>query len=79
MFCDMPFRSEMSVRLSFSAVDVSVPTAFESANGVGGKASTPSLASLVLACAYASWAFARDLVGRHAEETSPSAVDVYSG
>ena len=78
MFCEMPFRSEMSVRLSFSAVDVSVPTAFESANGVGGKASTPSLASLVLACAYASWAFA-GIWSAGTLKSDPSAVDVYSG
>ena len=42
MSCDLPFRSEMVVSPAFSAVLVSVPTAFESANGVGGKAVRPS-------------------------------------
>ena len=49
-FLDLPVRSETSLRPSLRAVVVSVPTAFESANGVGGKATIPSRASAALAC-----------------------------
>jgi hypothetical protein len=58
MFCEMPFRSEMSVRLSFSAVDVSVPT--EGLDALLGQ--------LGLGLRVRLLSVRRDLVGRHAEQ-----------
>ena len=76
--CDLPSRSEIFFRPSFSAVSCVTATSLDEVNGVGGNAVMPSSANLDFASSYAAaGSLGRSFVGTSKNDSS--AVPVYSG